>query len=124
MGSRVPRILKVAARLSSLLFALLVIVMFVAPDPYRVDRALRPDEIVGMVFFPWGMLAGSLIGWRWPRAGGLLAVGSLPALYLSTWAFGAGWPFSIFHLLATLPGVLFLALSSVERRPPSAQGLR
>ncbi|MDQ7793800.1 MAG: hypothetical protein RDU89_05190 [bacterium] len=120
MSQQGLKVLKWSARTASILFLVVGLMMALGPDPYREARPLRLDEIVGLVFLPWGMLAGSLLGWRRPMAGGLIAVGCLPAFFLSQWLLGGGVAFSPVHLLPVVPGLLFLALAFAGKGRPAA----
>jgi len=116
MSRRGITILRWTARGLSLLLALVVIMMMFAPDPNREPRPLRLDEIVGLAFFPWGVFVGTLLAWRWPRLGSLIAIGSVPALYISQLILRGQFPFTPFFLLPLTPAVLFLILSFLERK--------
>jgi len=109
LNERGLTVLRWVARGSSVLLVAVVLLMAILPDPYREPRPLRLDEIVGLAFFPWGVLVGTLLAWRWPRVGGLIAVGSVVALY-------AYFPFSAWLLLPLTPALLFLLLSFLEPR--------
>jgi len=116
LNERGLTVLRWVARGSSVLLVAVVLLMAVLPDPYREPRPLRLDEIVGLAFFPWGVLVGTLLAWRWPRVGGLIAVGSVVALYASQFILRGYFPFSAWLLLPLTPALLFLLLSFLEPR--------
>ncbi|MEW6228212.1 MAG: hypothetical protein AB1700_09020, partial [Bacillota bacterium] len=104
-----------AARVLSVFFVVVVLLMTVVPDPYREPRALRFNEIVELAFLPWGVLIGTLLAWRWERIGGFIAVGSLLAFYSSFLLLRGWFPSGPWFLLFSLPGILFLLLSFLDR---------
>lgn len=66
-------------------------------------------DLVGLVFFPFGLMLGLVLGWRRELAGGIIAVGSIALFYLVyglaiNQAIFQGWWF----LLLSLPGGVFL----------------
>ncbi|RJQ06850.1 MAG: hypothetical protein C4551_07755 [Bacillota bacterium] len=114
MSQRGVTVLRWTARISSLVLAAIVLLMMFSPDPYREPRPLRLDEIIGLAIFPWTMLAGTLLAWRRPRVGSLIAIGSVPALYIVQIILRGSFPFSAFFLVPLIPAFLFLWLSFVE----------
>lgn len=68
------------------------------------------DEIVGLLFFPVGLIIGLILAWRKELLGGAIAVGSVTAFYfvyglLLNGTLEQGWWFIFF----AIPGALFLA---------------
>lgn len=117
MSPRGITVLKWTARVLSLFLAVMVLMIFISPDPYQEDRPLKIYEIIGLSFFPGGVLLGTLLAWRWPRAGSIFAIACIPALYLSQLLFRSGIPITAFYLVPLIPAFLFLILSFVERKP-------
>jgi hypothetical protein len=69
---------------------------------------ISPEEWVGLIFFPTGVVAGMIIAWRKEAVGGFMTVASLVGFYL---VYGyllrnhiGGWYFLAF----SAPGFLFL----------------
>ena len=69
---------------------------------------ISPQEGIGLIFFPTGVVAGMIIAWRKEAMGGIVTVASLVGFYL---VYGyllrnhiGGW----FFLLFAAPGFLFL----------------
>jgi len=114
MSKRGVVVLRWTARISSLVLLVMVVMMMFTPDLSGEGRPLRVDEIVGLAIFPWTMLAGTLLAWRWPRIGSLIAIGSIPALYVSQYILRGGFPLTAFYLIPLIPAFLFLWLSFVE----------
>lgn len=76
---------------------------------------VAPREWVGLALFPCGVMLGLALGWWREGVGGLLAVGSLLALYAWYALAGSppqGWAFLVF----TLPGFVYLASWLLARR--------
>lgn len=71
--------------------------------------SVRGQDLIGLVFFPVGLLLGLVLGWRREMSGGVIAVGSIVLFYL---VYGLainrnvfqGWAF----LVLSIPGWLFL----------------
>ena len=71
--------------------------------------AVRPVEMVGLAFFPFGLMAGLVLAWRREMSGSLIAVGSIACFYLNyglaiRGSIAQGW----WILGLAFPGVLFL----------------
>lgn len=76
-----------------------------------------PRDLVAFLFFPVGVGAGLVIAWWRERLGGLIAVGSLAAFYLTLYLFDGRWPRGPYFLLVAAPGLLFLLLGGRESPP-------
>jgi peptidoglycan/LPS O-acetylase OafA/YrhL len=66
-------------------------------------------DLVGLAFFPIGLMLGLVLGWRRELSGGIIAVGSIVLFYIVyglaiNQAIFQGWWF----LLLSLPGWMFL----------------
>jgi hypothetical protein len=104
-------LLMLAIRLSARVLSLVVVLflaLFVLDEGFDL-WSITAREYVGLVFFPVGLVFGSLVAWRSELAGGLISVISILGFYL---VFGLllmgsvrqGWAFVLF----ALPGALFL----------------
>jgi len=108
-------IIRRVTKISSIVLVAIVLLVVLSPDPYAEDRPLRIDEIVGLTFFPFGVLIGTLLAWYRERLGGFIAVGSLAAFYLSRIIFPVRFPRGPWFLVFTLPGISFLLLSFLDQ---------
>jgi len=77
---------------------------------------VRPIEWLGLLFFPFGLMFGLVLGWRREFAGGLIGTGSVALFYLlyGLLIFGTirqGW----WILILSLPAVLFLVYAALRR---------
>lgn len=115
MSRKTLGIIRGVTKISSIVLAAIVLLVIVSPDPYAEDRPLRVDEIVGLAFFPFGVLVGTLLAWYRERLGGFIAVGSLVAFYLSRIVFPVRFPRGPWFLIFTLPGISFLLLSFLDQ---------
>lgn len=77
--------------------------------------SVRPVEIIGLVFFPFGMMFGLMLAWRREMAGGIVAVGSIVLFYLvygiairGTASFGWWIP------VLSIPGAVFLLYAALR----------
>ena len=103
--------------IASVGFALLMVageVLFPhAPPP----ATLR--DFVGLLFFPFGVCVGIILGWRWEALGGSIAVGSVLVFYGAMCAMDGRFPRGPYFALLAAPGVLFLvswAMGAVSSR--------
>ena len=106
--------LRRAARLLSVASVAVLSLFFVGEgfDPSRV--ALR--EWAGLLFFPVGVVAGMVVGWRREGLGGGIAVGSLSAFYAWHVLEAGGPPRGLAFIVFSLPGFLFLLCGLLSRR--------
>ena len=82
---------------------------------------LTTQEAIGFSFFPLGVMAGMLVGWRWEGAGAAISVGSLVTFYGLNDIWWGGPPGGPYILLFTLPGFLF-GLSWLLHRQSGREG--
>lgn len=110
-----PRSAKIAltilfwtARLTAVA-SILTLILFFTGEGFNFGT-VRPQEWVGMAFFPGGVLLGLLVGWLNEKAGGWMVVGSLLGFYLLYGLLLTGrlpglWAFLVFGF----PGLFYLA---------------
>lgn len=76
------------------------------------------SEWVGLFFFPFGLLVGLLIAWRYELVGGLISIASLATFYLWNYIATGRFPTGPYLLLMALPGVLFVISALwMDKRP-------
>ena len=100
-------ILHWAARILGLIsVAVLSLFLFGGGESFS---SIKLNEVFGMLFFPFGLMIGLIVGWRYELLGGAIAVGSVLGFYFiyellinSSWP--RGWWFAVF----AIPGALFL----------------
>lgn len=107
-------IVRWAARVLSLALSFLLILFFLGEGLGLKD--LSPVEFVGLFFFPLGLIAGFIVGWRNEMLGGIISVLSTVAFYLVygilvTGTIPDGFAFAVF----TIPGMLFLVYGLIDR---------
>jgi len=71
--------------------------------------SVRVQDLVGLAFFPFGLLLGLVLAWRREMSGGIIAVASIALFYIVyglviNQAIFQGWWF----LVLSIPGWLFL----------------
>jgi glucose-6-phosphate-specific signal transduction histidine kinase len=71
--------------------------------------SVRAQDVVGLVFFPFGLMLGLVLAWRREMSGGIIAVASIALFYLVyglaiNRAIFQGWWF----LVLSIPGWVFL----------------
>jgi hypothetical protein len=101
------------ARVWSVL-SIAMLVLFVFGEAFET----RPSgtELVGLIFFPIGVMVGLILAWWREMAGGLVAVGSLAAFYLWNFFQGGRLPLGPWFVLVVMPGFLFLISALSTRR--------
>lgn len=72
------------------------------------------SQAVAMAFFPFGVVAGMLIGWRREALGGIVTLMSLAGLYLWMTVLSGLPPRGPWFLAFSAPGLLFLICSLIE----------
>ena len=120
--SAVLYLLRWTARLLSAVFIGLIL-LFLFGVSFDMSKITWQD-IVGLTLFPFGLVAGLILGWKEELKGGSLAVGSVAAFYLIygyvlSGSFRLGWWFAVF----SIPGLLFLTYGLITRHA-SAQQIR
>ena len=58
---------------------------------------------------------GSVVGWKWELAGGLLTVGGMAAFCVLDWVFSGSFPRGVYFPLMASPGVLFVVYGLWKR---------
>jgi hypothetical protein len=96
-----------------LLFAIIGEAVFPATESSQFANLV---EIIAMIFFPFGVMVGMAMAWKWEKIGGIVTIISLLVFYILILiprsAF-RGIPFSLF---IAGPGFLFLACSLISKR--------
>ena len=82
------------------------------------EESLAPTlrEAIAMVFFPFGVIAGMIVGWKNELRGGLISVSSLAVFYAVMAIMGRGIPTTPWFVIFTLPGLLFLTAGLLQKR--------
>lgn len=106
LSKRVVVVLRWVARLGSL-FSIALLALFLFGEEMNPSQ-LTSAEILGLLFFPFGVTVGMLLGWRWETLGGTVTVLSLLAFYKVMYAASGRFPDGIWFALFALPGLLFL----------------
>ena len=111
-------VIELLARVTSIASITLLVMLFQAEAFHPSDIA--PEEWIGLVFFPTGVIVGMIVAWWKEGVGALIALGSLVTFYL---VYGylmsnhiGGWAFVAF----ASPALLFLAhwlLRNANRKP-------
>jgi len=104
-----------SARVLSLVSIGILLLFFVGEADFSQPIHLTPQEWIGVLFFPVGVVVGMIVGWRWQGVGAGIALGSLLAFYVLDLVVTGTFPSGPFFLLFTLPGVLFGVSWMLER---------
>ena len=101
-----------AARISSILFIVVFLLMFLG-EGFEPDK-VTPREWVGLFFFPFGLIVGMILAWWKEGLGGAITIGSLIAILIVGDVSGSGgW----FMLICASPGFLFLLSWLLSKSP-------
>ncbi|HOP25930.1 MAG TPA: hypothetical protein PLM22_02345 [Candidatus Sabulitectum sp.] len=105
--------LKWSARITSLLLAVLILVIFTgeAASSDFGGFTLRESVMMLAVFVVW---TGYLIGWKIQRAGGLMVLGGIAVFYGLNMAFSGRFPGGWIFPIMGIPGALYV-LSSLKK---------
>jgi hypothetical protein len=102
--------------IASLGFVLLMFVGSALAEGFNPAQfALR--DVVGLLFFPFGVCLGMILAWRWEGPGGAITVGSLLAFYAALRVMGGRFPRGPWFALVAAPGVFFLVCWLLSRGP-------
>ena len=77
---------------------------------------ITPVEWIQLLLFPFGVMVGLLIAWRWEGAGGALTVMSFILFYLLHYLIAGNLPRGPYFGLVAAPGLLFLMCWMLSRR--------
>lgn len=109
---RLATFLRWTARTLGIISALLLLA-FAFGGGERLD--LSGGEGLAFLLFPVGVMVGFAVAWWRDLAGGLIAIASLAAFYLSMRTRG-GWPPGPYFVLFAAPAFLHVASALVARR--------
>ncbi len=72
------------------------------------------EELVASLFFPFGFIAGLIIGFFKQRVGGYISVFAMFGFYLLNFLGSGEFPQGAFFMLITIPGILLLLYAILE----------
>ena len=113
------RVITWIARIWSLLSLAFVLTFFSGygiQDGFAMS-GLTARDLVMLLCWPVGILIGMTIGWFRQGLGGWITAGSLIAFYLADIAFTGTPPGGPYFLLVAFPGILFLIVHYLGKRP-------
>jgi len=106
-NEKVIKIIRWIARIWSL-FSLALFLLFFIGESWGQPLQFTPEELLGLLFFPGGVVLGMILAWKWELWGGLITVASLLAFYLLEFIMDRDFPGGPWFLLFAAPGFLFL----------------
>lgn len=115
---RLGNILRKAAKIWSLLIGVFLLLMLIGEVvfPHEGEGFVSIAEIVALVFFPFGVMAGMGIAWKWERLGGIITIISLIIFYILILIPRSAFRGIPMSLLIAGPGFLFLVSSFLAVR--------
>jgi hypothetical protein len=104
-SSRLVTVLRWVARILSILFIGFILLLLIGEVLFpHAEAVFQVRDIIAMIFFPIGVVVGLILAWRKELLGGLVAVGSLAAFYVTLFLFDGRFPRGPFFLLLASPG--------------------
>jgi hypothetical protein len=104
-----------AARILSIAIIFLLMLFALGEDGVTSGAGVRGSEFIGLLFFPVGIAAGFIIGWKNELLGGVISGASLVCFYLVYGLAMTGRvPRGAWFAAFTVPGFLFLAYGLVR----------
>lgn len=106
-----------AARIWSLLsIAFLLLILF--GEGLGNLAAITATEWLLLLFFPFGVLLGLILAWRWEMLGGGITMASLFLFYTAEFAISGSLADGPWFLLVAFPGLLFMIAARRGRHHP------
>ncbi len=106
--SAVITIIRKIARAWSIL-SIVIVLMTVIGHILSPEEVLpTPGEWVGILFFPFGVLLGLILSWKWEGLGAMITIGSLIGIYITILIIRGNLPRGPFFVLFAAPGFFFL----------------
>lgn len=104
-----------AISLSVIIIVILIMFMIGEGIPDVEDFKLDPSELLGMIFFPAGVITGMILSWRYDFIGAIITLGSLACFYLVSLLFWNDIPSSPWFIIFASPGFLFLITGIIKK---------
>jgi hypothetical protein len=105
--------LRWTARLLAAILVGLVVVIYIGEGGFNPLK-LSTVEAVQHVFF-FTTLAGMILAWRWPLAGGTISIVGILMFFAVEFVVTGRLPHGLFPLMP-LPGILFVLSALIRRR--------
>jgi hypothetical protein len=105
-------IIRWLARLTSLVSVTLILLFLTSDGWSRVTG----QELIGLMFFPFGVVLGMLLSWKFEVRGSVVSLASLLAFYLVYGLVLTGRPEGWWFLVFTAPAALFLMAGLLSNR--------
>ena len=100
-------IIRWIARIMSILSVGILLLFLVGEGDFSQPIRLSPQEWIGLLFFPFGVIAGMVVAWRREGLGAGITLGSLVAFYVSHFMMYGKLPRGPYFAMFALPGVVF-----------------
>jgi hypothetical protein len=105
--SPIADIIRWVARILSIASIGVMLLFFIGEADFSQPVRLTPQEWIGVLFFPVGIVVGMIVAWRWEGIGSGIALGSLLAFYLFELVVSGDLPDGPFFVLFSSPAILF-----------------
>lgn len=112
-------IIRRIARVWSLLSIVFVLVIVIGHIFSPEDVLPTIGKWVGILFFPFGVILGLTLSWKWEGLGAMITIGSLIGIYITILIIRGYLPRGPFFVLFAVPGFFFLIswlLSRINRK--------
>jgi len=101
-------IIRRIARVWSLLSIVFVLVIVIGHILNPEDVLPTIGEWIGILFFPFGVVLGLILSWKWEGLGAMITIGSLIGIYITILIIRGYLPRGPFFVLFAAPGFFFL----------------
>lgn len=95
------------ARGFSVLSISVLLLFLIGETDWSHPLRLLPSEVIGLLLFPGGIVAGMIVGWWREGLGAAIGVGSLLVFYALDWFVTGTPPSGPWFPIFALPGALF-----------------
>jgi len=97
------------AKITSIVsIVILLMMVFGEGSPSGKATSLAVRDIIGLIFFPAGIVIGMVLAWKWERLGGRVTIISLGLFYVALFVFDGKFPGGLWFIGFSAPGFLFL----------------
>lgn len=108
--NRAVTIIRWIARSWSILSIAFLLLMFIGETFFTSGESnpITFRDMVGLIFFPFGLCIGLIIAWKWEELGGMIAIGSTIGFHVTMLISSGSLDINPFIEGTAAPGLLFL----------------
>jgi len=95
-----------------------VLILFLVGEGRHSSVPIRARDLAGLALFPFGVVLGMIVSWKYEFEGSFLSIGSLIGFYIVCGVVVGNLPDGWAFLVFTSPAFLFLLSGVLERLNP------